>query len=169
MRIVKQRAMTTYYYIFVDKFAVPCNIATAYEYISNTEDYPRWWKVYKKVSRLNNTPPDLPGAKSVMIVGGFLPYTLTIENEITSADKPYLICFNACGDLKGKGIWILREIAEGTEITFDWRIEANKKVIRWFSFLLKPLFRANHTFCIRKANEGIINDLQSKSQLVISR
>ena len=94
--------------------------------------------------------------------------TVTIENEVTHIDKPHLIRFDADGDLQGKGEWIFKEIAEGTEITFDWRVAANKKIIRLFSFILKPLFRANHAFCVRKAKEGMTNDLKLKNQLVIS-
>jgi len=159
--------MAANYYIFTDKFTVPCDAATAYNYISDIEDYPRWWgKVYKKIIKLKNVPAGQPGAKYAVTVGGFLPYTLTIENEVTSVEKPHLIRFDADGDLQGKGAWTFREIAGGTEVTFDWRVAANKKLIRVFSFLLKPLFKANHAFCVRKAKEGMTNDLQLKNQLV---
>lgn len=158
--------MTTNYYIFTDKFTVPCDKATAYQYISNVEDYPRWWgKVYKKIVKLTDVPAGQPGAKYAVTVGGFLPYTLTIQNEVTLTDKPSLIRFHADGDLQGKGVWAFCEVADGTEVTFDWRVAANKKLIRLFSFLLKPLFRANHAFCVRKAKEGMTNDLQLKNQL----
>ena len=161
--------MATNYYTFTDKFIVPCNSATAYHYISNIEDYPRWWsKVYKKITKLKDAPAGQPGARYAVTVSGFLPYSLTIENEITFIDKPSLILFDAYGDLQGKGKWVFCEVAEGTEITFDWRIAANKKLIRLFSFLLKPLFKANHAFCVRKAKEGMTNDLHLKSQLGIS-
>src|SRR5882724_3869897 len=153
--------MAAAYYVFIDKFIVPCSVATAYDYISNIEEYPRWWgKVYKKIITLHKVIPGQPGGKYKITIGGFLPYTLTIENEVTFIDKPHLIRFDANGDLWGKGEWIFKEVAEGTEVTFDWRVAANKKLIRWFSFLLKPLFKANHAFCVRKAKEGITNDLQ---------
>jgi Polyketide cyclase / dehydrase and lipid transport len=159
--------MATNYYIFVDKFVVPCDTETAYHYISNIEDYPRWWgKVYKKIITLHKAPQDEPGGKYEITVGGFLPYSLTIENEVTFIDKPHLIKFDAYGDLHGKGMWIFREVAEGTEITFDWRVAANQKIIRRLSFLLKSLFRANHAFCVRKAKEGMTKDLQLKNQLI---
>lgn len=157
------------YYIFVDKFVVPCDAATAFEYIINIEEYPRWWgKVYKKINKLNNISTGQPGAKYAVTVGGFLPYTLTIDNEVASVDKPYLIRFYAIGDLQGMGTWLFRETAEGTEVRFDWRVAANTKLIRWLSFLLKPLFRANHVFCVKKAKEGMTKDLQLKNQLAIS-
>jgi hypothetical protein len=161
--------MATNYYIFIDKFIAPCGIETAYYYIKQIEEYPRWWgKVYKKIIKLKDAPPDEAGAKYRITVGGFLPYTLTIENEVTHIDRPYLIRFNADGDLQGKGVWSFRELEEGTAITFDWRVAANKRIIRLFSFLLKPLFKANHHYCVVKAKEGMENDLQLKRLLSTS-
>ena len=127
--------MKTNYYIFIDKFVASCDIETAYHYIRQIEEYPRWWgKVYKKIIKLKEAPPDVAGAKYRITVGGFLPYSLTIDNEVTHIDRPNLIRFDAEGELKGKGVWSFREVGEGTEVTFDWRVAANKKVIRLFSF-----------------------------------
>jgi hypothetical protein len=155
--------MATNYYVFVEKFTVPCDIETAYHYISLIEEYPRWWgKVYKKVEKLKEVLPDNAGAKYWVTVSGFLPYSLIIKNEITFIDRPNRIEFLAIGDLEGKGIWLFKSVAEGTEITFDWRVAANKFIIRWLSFILKPLFKANHVYCVKKAKEGICSDLQQK-------
>ena len=155
--------MASNYYIFIDKFIAPCDLETAYHYIKQIEEYPRWWgKVYKKITKLNEALPDLPGSKYRLTIGGFLPYTLTIENEVTHIDRPHLIRFDASGDLRGKGVWSFRAVEKGTEITFDWRVAANKRMIRWFSFLLKPLFRANHHYCVVKAKEGIEKDLVAR-------
>jgi len=157
--------MATNYYVFVDRFIAPCDLETAYQYIRKVEEYPRWWgKVYKKIEKLKDSPEDQPGARYRIKVGGFLPYSLTIENETTHISRPNLIRFDAHGDLQGKGSWFFLETENGTEITFDWRVAANKKVIRWFSFLLKPLFRANHHYCVVKAEQGIKADLQSREK-----
>lgn len=156
-------------YVFVDRFTVPCDEETAYRYISRVKDYQQWWgKVYKKVEKLNNVPEGEPGARHAVTITGFLPYTLTLENEVTAVDKPHRFEFVAKGDLEGMGIWHFRKVGEGTEVTFDWRIVANKPVIRWLSFLLKPLFRANHVYCVRKAKEGMTKDLMMKGQLSTS-
>jgi len=160
--------MATNYYVFIDKFIAPCDIETAYHYIKQVEEYPRWWgKVYKKIVKQKDAPEDQPGSRYRITVGGFLPYTLTIENETTHIDRPNLIRFDADGDLRGKGSWIFREVENGTEVIFDWRVAANKRTIRWFSFLLKPLFRANHHYCVMKAKEGIEKDLISRNQLAV--
>jgi hypothetical protein len=161
--------MASNYYLFVDRFTAPCDVETAYHYIKKIEEYPRWWgKVYKRIEKLKDAPEDEPGAKYSITIGGFLPYTLTVENEVTHVDRPNLIRFDAFGDLHGKGTWLFRQVNNGTEITFDWRVAANKKLIRWFSFLLKPLFKANHHYCMVKAKQGIEKDLSAKFSAVSS-
>lgn len=153
-------------YVFVDRFVAPCNKETAYDYIAKIEEYPRWWgKVYKRIRVLKEVPPDAPGGQYEVQVRGFLPYTLTIQNKVTVVQKPDRIGFVAVGDLQGKGAWLFAEVEGGTQITFDWRVAANKAVIRWFSFLLKPLFRANHVYCVRRAEEGIRKDLLQRSEV----
>ena len=110
-------------YVFVDRFTAPCDVETAYQYISRIEEYPHWWGgVYKKITKLNEVPEGEPGARHAVTVGGFLPYTLKLQNEVVHVDKPNRIEFTATGDLEGKGIWTFRKVPEGTELTFDWRV-----------------------------------------------
>jgi hypothetical protein len=40
-------------------------------------------------------------------------------------------------------------------ITYDWRIKANKSVIRSLSFLLKPIFASNHRRTMRRGEESL--------------
>jgi hypothetical protein len=161
--------MATNYYVFADKFTAPCNVETAFEYLHRVEEYTRWWgKVYKKIERLKDGAANGVGTKYRLTFAGFLPYTLTLENEETLVDRPFRFEFVASGDLEGKGAWIFTPVANGTEVTFDWRVAANKKVIRIFSFLLKPLFRANHAYCVRAANEGIRKDLAMKQNVAVA-
>ncbi len=157
--MLQQEKATANYYEFLDRFEAPCDLETAWEYISKPENYPAWWgKIYKEASKTMNAD----GTETMkVVVAGFLPYTLTIYNKTTLLKKPFVLHFDAWGDLQGKGVWKLEALENGnTFVTFDWRVAADKAVIRWFSFLLKPLFRANHHFCIVEAEKGLRADLQ---------
>ncbi|MEK7256271.1 MAG: SRPBCC family protein [Bacteroidota bacterium] len=153
---------TTNYYEFLDRFEAPCDIETAWSYISQPENYPKWWgKVYKEAIK---TVAENGDETVKVVVGGFLPYTLTIFNRNTLKKKPFELHFDAWGDLQGKGIWLLETLPNGnTQVTFDWRVAADKAVIRWFSWMLKPLFRANHNFCIVEAEKGLRADLSKRT------
>ena len=159
--------MATNEYAFIDKFFAPCDMGTAYEYISTIRQYPLWWgRVYKRIEKLNAIPDNKPGVRYAITISGFLPYRLSITNEVIYSRKPDIIQFEAMGDLRGRGTWYFAECEGGTEITFDWRVVANKAVLRLISFLLKPLFRANHHFCIVEAEKGIRKDLMKKGKIV---
>lgn len=163
---VKPHEMSTREYVFIDQFFAACDTTDAYDYIANIRDYPQWWgNVYKKIEKLNDVADDQPGVQYAVTIGGFLPYKLTISNEVTHIHKPHIIRFKAFGDLQGHGTWYFNAVEGGTTITFDWRVVANKAVIRWFSFLLKPLFRANHHYCVKEAEKGIRNDLIRNGRL----
>ena len=40
-------------------------------------------------------------------------------------------------------------------ITFDWKIRADKTLLRLLSFLLKPVFAANHRWAMAKGLESL--------------
>jgi hypothetical protein len=40
-------------------------------------------------------------------------------------------------------------------VSYDWRVRAGKPLIRRFSPIVKPLFRANHTWVMRRG-EGAL-------------
>jgi hypothetical protein len=70
-------------------------------------------------------------------------------------DPPREIEIRAAGDLTGRGVWTLTPGPRGVHIRFDWRVTADRLLLRILSPLLRPLFRWNHTWCIRRAQEGL--------------
>ena len=62
----------------------------------------------------------------------------------------------------GRGVWRLREVAGPdapggplTDVEYDWRIRAEKGVLRTFSVAMKPLFSANHHWAMARGEESI--------------
>ena len=62
---------------------------------------------------------------------------------------------DATGDLEGKGIWTFRQDGPFVLITYDWTIKANKPIIEKLSFLLKPIFRSNHSWTMKRGEESL--------------
>ena len=73
---------------------------------------------------------------------GWLPYTLTWESEIVESRYPYGFTLVASGDFDGRGVWTFEQDGAFVDITYDWRLSAEKPLLRNLSFLLKPLFEA---------------------------
>jgi hypothetical protein len=40
-------------------------------------------------------------------------------------------------------------------ITYDWKIRADKPLLRYLSFMMKPFFAANHRWAMRKGLESL--------------
>ena len=60
------------------------------------------------------------------------------------------------GDLRGTGIWTLTPTpAGGTHVRFDWRVAADRPFLRVLTPVLRPLFRWNHSWAIKRAQAGL--------------
>jgi hypothetical protein len=86
---------------------------------------------------------------------GFLPYTLRITFETMESRYPNGITLKASGDLEGVGIWSFVQNGPYVDVTYDWRVKANKPVVRFLSFLLKPVFAANHRWTMARGEESL--------------
>jgi hypothetical protein len=93
---------------------------------------------------------------------GFLPYTLRWRFRVTESDAPAGFTLVAEGDFVGRGVWRFVELrpagAPGgplTEVTYDWRIRAEKGILRRLSGVLKPLFSANHRWAMAMGDRSL--------------
>ena len=48
-------------------------------------------------------------------------------------------------------------------ITYDWRIRAEKPLLRYLSFLLKPVFSANHRWAMARGEESLKAELARRA------
>jgi hypothetical protein len=48
-----------------------------------------------------------------------------------------------------------KETATGTHVRFDWRVFADKPLLRVLTPILRPAFRWNHAWAIARAREGL--------------
>ena len=62
---------------------------------------------------------------------------------------------DATGDLEGRGIWTFAQDGRFVNVTYDLTIKANKPLIEKFSFLLKPIFRSNHNWTMKRGEESL--------------
>ena len=61
----------------------------------------------------------------------------------------------ATGDFVGRGEWRFRQEGPTVAITYDWRIRADKPMLRYLSFVMKPIFSANHIWAMRMGEESL--------------
>src|SRR6185503_8743106 len=72
-----------------------------------------------------------------------------------ASNYPHGFTMDATGDLEGKGIWTLEQDGDFVNVSYDWTIKANKPIIERLSFLLKPIFRSNHNWTMKRGEESL--------------
>lgn len=143
-------------YHFIDRWRVEGTVEEVSEIIENAEELVRWWpSVYFEVVQVEPGGAGGVGKLVSLRAGGWLPYTLRLNFLTVESRSPYGFTMEATGDLEGRGEWIFEQDAEIVNITYDWRIKANKPVIRSLSFLLKPIFASNHNWTMKRGEESL--------------
>jgi hypothetical protein len=143
-------------YRFLSRWRVVSTVPEVAELLANARELPRWWpSVYLRAEEL--TPADARGVgKSVRVrTKGWLPYTLDWEFRVTESRHPHGFSLEASGDLAGKGVWTLEQAGAWTLVTYDWRVRAEKPLLRILSPLLRPLLEFNHRWAMRKGEESL--------------
>ena len=139
--------------VFVDEWEVAAPREAVFEAIADARTYPEWWRpVY--ITTEADGPPEV-GRSSSQYFKGRLPYKLRTHSTITRLERPTIVEADVGGDLRGRGLWTLTERNGGTHVRFDWRVFADRPLLRRLTPALRPLFRWNHNWAIKRAMEGL--------------
>lgn len=140
-------------YVFVDEWHVDAPPDAVFDALADATTYPKWWRpVY--IDTTTDGPPG-PGRTSQQHFKGRLPYHLHTSSTITRYEPPTVLGADVEGDLRGRGLWTLTPRDGGTDVQFDWRVYAEKPVVRALTPVLRPLFRWNHAWAIARARDGL--------------
>jgi hypothetical protein len=74
---------------------------------------------------------------------------------VIEAERPRRILSRLSKDFDGTGEWTLEETTNGTTATLDWRPSVNQALIRYLTPALRPLFRSNHNWAMRRGERQI--------------
>ena len=143
-------------YHFVTHWRVKGSAEEVYELISHPLDYPHWWpSVYLETTELEPGDGQGLGRRIRFLTRGWLPYTLRWESCAVDVQRPRRLEIRATGDFGGRGSWSLEQRGGVVEVTFDWKLTADKPLLRNLSFLLKPAFAANHRWAMARGQESL--------------
>lgn len=155
--------MTPHDYCFESHWRVTSSCAEVYRVLHDGEALPRWWpSVYLSARRVSASGPDGTGAAVDFHTKGWLPYTLRWRSTITHIDFPHGFRLAASGDFEGAGAWTFRQEGADVLIRFDWRIRAEKPLLRRWSFLLRAMFEANHRWAMRQGEISLGLELERR-------
>ena len=125
---------------------------------------PRWWpSVYLEVEELEPGHPETDVGRVIrLFTKGWLPYTLRWSFRVTESRKPHGFSLEAFGDFDGEGVWTFTQDGDDVVVVYDWRVRATKPLLRYLSFLMKPIFAANHHWAMARGEESLRIELQRR-------
>jgi len=142
-------------YHFITFWSVKATCQEVYKTLEDIDALSTWWpSVYLDVKVLEKGMPGGVGKIVSLYTKGWLPYTLHWQFKVTGTNFPTGFTIDAYGDLAGKGEWLFTQNGDECLVKYDWKINAEKPLLRYFSFLTKPVFAANHRWAMRKGEES---------------
>jgi hypothetical protein len=156
-------------YHFITHWTAPgATLEEVYAVIADVEALPRWWPaVYLSATPVPGTgDADGIGRAYDMHTKGWLPYTLRWRLTVQEVRPPLGATIGASGDFDGRGIWSFRQGNDGVDITFDWKLLAEKPLLRLLSPLLKPAFAANHRWAMETGQVSLLRELARRRKPV---
>ncbi len=146
--------MTSYH--FITRWRVDGTCGEVADILGDPIALPHWWpSVYLDVRELAPAGPGGVGRRARLHTKGWLPYTLRWDLEVVESRYPHGFTIMATGDFDGRGVWTFEQDGASVNITYDWRLRAEKPLLRNLSFLLRPLFEANHRWAMAQGETSL--------------
>ena len=157
-------------YAFLTRWRVQATADEVFDILADPLALQRWWpSVYLDVKELK---PGDPGTGMGRVIGlytkGWLPYTLRWNFTVTESKRPAGFKLLAHGDFEGNGVWTIVQQGELVEATYDWRISAEKPLLRYGTFVLRPIFAANHHWAMARGLESLRLELRRRRGEVVA-
>lgn len=152
--------MSTTDYAFLTHWRIEGTCGEVADVLGDPLALPRWWpSVYLDVRELR--PPDARGLgrRVALHTKGWLPYTIRWEFEVVESRYPNGYTIVADGDFDGRGVWTLEQDGAFVDVTYDWRLRVEKPLLKNLSFLLKPIFEANHRWAMKQGETSLFLEL----------
>ena len=138
-------------YEFVTRWRVEATPEEVSEILRDGLDLTRWWpSVYLDARELKPGDENGAGREIELFTKGWLPYTLHWQFQVTESRSPGGFSIEAWGDFVGRGVWTIESDGPWVDVTYDWRIRADKPLLRYGSFLVKPIFASNHRWAMAR-------------------
>ena len=156
-------------YQFLTRWRLRGTAQEVSDILEDVESLPRWWpSVYLDVKVLDPGHDGGLDRRVELHTRGLLPYTLRWGFRVVERRPPQGFVLEADGDFVGRGEWTLHQDGDEVDISYDWRIRADKPLLRKLSFLLKPLFSWNHHWAMARGEESLRAELLRRRHVPVT-
>jgi hypothetical protein len=151
-------------YRFLTHWRLKAGVEEVSEILDDPLGLARWWPaVYLEVRELEpGDPVTHVGRYIELYTKGWLPYTLRWRFRVTESRAPGGFSLVADGDFVGTGVWTLKQDGEYADVTYDWRIGADKPLLKYGTPIFRPIFAANHRWAMARGLESLELELRRR-------
>jgi hypothetical protein len=143
------------HYRFLSLWHLPAPPAAVFAELERPEDYPRWWRQVRAVTRLDDTT-------GVITVRSLLPYDITFTARQVRRDPAAGILEAALsGDIDGRVRWMVTADGGGSLARYEQVVDVRKPLLRRLAVPGRPFFRANHRLMMRSGRRGLAARLEA--------
>jgi uncharacterized protein YndB with AHSA1/START domain len=143
------------HYRFRSLWTLPEPPTAVYEVLRRPEDYPRWWRQVREVTRLDDTT-------GVIRIRSVLPYDMTFTaREVRRDPGDGVLEIAVSGDIEGWARWTVTPRGTGSLARYDQVVSVTKPLLRRFAVPGRPVFRANHALMMRSGRRGLLRHLRT--------
>ena len=143
-------------YQFVTRWLVDGDVREVAVILGDPLDLVRWWpSVYLDAREMQAGDHGSAGRRIELLTKGWLPYTLRWRFLITEWHPPAGFSLEAEGDFNGRGVWAFRQDGPQVSVIYDWRVRADKPLLRYLSLVFKPMFAANHRWAMAMGERSL--------------
>lgn len=141
-------------YNFHDEWEVKAPFDKAWEAISDSAHWQRWWPGLKSAVVIQQSP-GIIGSCVELTWRSKTGYRLKHSVAITEITPGKSIEFTSDGDLKGYGTWKFKKQGLVTGMFIDWHVETSKNWMNILSPILRPVFNYNHAALMKSGERGL--------------
>ena len=141
---------------FLSQWRVLGTVGDVAGVLGDVREFARWWpSVYLDVDELEPGGEGGVGKRVRLRTKGWLPYTLYWDLRVTESRHPHGFVIEAQGDLAGRGEWTFEQAGAWTIASYDWRVRAEKPLLRALAPLFSSALAANHRWAMRMGERSL--------------
>ncbi|MBS1585871.1 MAG: SRPBCC family protein [Bacteroidetes bacterium] len=149
-------------YSFTTHWYVRAPVEVVWETIRQSEAWPEWWKGMLSVKELEKGDERGIGSIREYRIKSPMNYTLFFRLSLTDRVEYQFLSGNATGELEGVGAWHFQTEGDITHVTCEWNVHTNLGWMNTFAFMLKPVFKFNHSLVMKWGAQSLAKRLNTE-------
>lgn len=150
---------------FVTRWRFQASAEAIFALLDRPLDFPRWWGSFFLHAALVEKGDEQGVDRLVRFqVKSPVPSELHWGYRTLNSIPGRRIDVRVSGDFAGDGLWLLEEDGIYTDVIFDWKVTPEKKLVKEFSGLCRPLFKTSHRLGMEQGRIGLEKELLKQGQ-----